>query len=1034
MSKPNASLKAYWRSLDAHSSIVAGGAPQVSHDEFPAQAATGAAGAGGQLTQLRVKRRSFVGLLGASTAIAGLTGCVRKPVEHILPFAKRPEDMIPGASLYYSSGFQAGGSVFGILVEATDGRPIKIEGNPKHSASQGATDVWAQASVLSLYDTDRSQFPQAQMDGELVPSDWDSASEGIDEILGAARKAGGKGMAVVIPWTVSPSLRAQLETLKKNYPQARLVLSDPMAPVNSTGSIELLAQPGSRVTHHLAGASVVLSVDSDFMGAELDHVRLSKEFARGRSPLGEGDPMNRLYAVESQFSVTGANADHRLPLRSSRVGIFLVALAHELMTNHGIKLPSSFEGIIGVQELGEAEAKWVGAVAKDLIAARDERETHSAILVGERQPAWVHGLGLVLNIALGNQGKSVHLGTDEGAPVTEDLKALAEGLGTGAITTVFCLDANPAYVAPGELGLPALLAKATLVHAGYHVDETAKLAAWHLPLSHTLESWGDVESTEGVVTICQPLIEPIFDTKSSVELLSWWSSGHRMPNYDLVYSFWKKLLGANFSKRRWERWLHDGIVSGIPRSPGIPLLQNFEGLADAIDTGLKKYGPDTAFEVNFHVDPKVGDGRYANNGWLQECPHPMSKLCWDNAAYISPADAKEMGVENCDLLNIQISDRVVQVPAWIMPGQARQTISVSIGYGREGLGFIAEDAGINVYPLQAAKNPWFVANAGVSKFGGQRMIYSTQDHGTLDPGLGYPLRPIVRETTVDAEGKWANPEFSAEGDLMKPEDLKSLWEHNEEATLGEPKLTGKQQWGMVIDLNRCNGCNACVVACQAENNIPLVGKKEVGNGREMHWIRLDRYFSGWDLESPEAVMQPMLCQHCETAPCENVCPVAATAHSPEGLNAMAYNRCIGTRYCANNCPYKVRRFNFHNYNKRVEEDWGQDPLVRMSRNPDVTVRFRGVIEKCSYCVQRINGAKIEAHVAGQDTVPDGVIVSACEQVCPSEAIVFGDVADPTSRVAKLKATERDYGVLSDLLTRPRTTYLGRIRNPNPELA
>jgi len=1031
MSKPNASLKAYWRSLDAHSSLVQGSAPQASHDEFPAEAA----GVGGELTQLRVRRRSFVGILGASTALAGLTtGCIRKPVERILPFAKRPEDVVPGEALFYSTGFQVGGSVLGILAEATDGRPIKIEGNPKHGASQGATDVWAQASVLSLYDPDRSQFPQTVTDGELVGADWESARAGVDEILGAARKAGGKGMALVIPWTVSPSLRAQLETLKKNYPEARLVLCDPMAPINATASVEMLAQPGARMTHHLSGASVVVSIDSDFMGAELDHVRLSKEFARKRSPLGQGDPMNRLYVVEPHFSSTGANADHRLPLRSSKIGPFLIALAHELATNHGIKMPSSFEGIIGAQELGEQEAKWVAALAKELIAARDDRESHSAILVGERQPAWVHGLGLVLNVALGNQTKSVHLRVEESAPVTEDLNALAEGLSSGAITTVFCLDTNPALVAPGELGMGELLGKATVVHAGYHLDETARLAAWHLPISHQLESWGDLESSEGIITVCQPLIVPMYDTKSTIELLSWWSSGHWMPNYDLVYSFWKNLLGGNFSKRRWEQWLHDGIVSGIPRSPGIPVFEHFDTLAEAINDGVSKYGPDTEFEVNFHIDPKVGDGRYANNGWLQECPHPMSKLCWDNGAYISPADAKELGVENCDLLNIQVGERTIQAPVWIMPGQASKTVSLNIGYGREGIGYVAEDAGINVYPLQGAKNPWFVANSGVSKLGGQRMIYSTQDHGTLDPGLGYPLRPIVRETSVDAEGKWANPEFADEGDLMKPEDLKSLWEHNTEATLGEPKLTGKQQWGMVIDLNRCNGCSACVVACQAENNIPLVGKKEVGNGREMHWIRLDRYFSGWDAESPEAVMQPMLCQHCETAPCENVCPVAATTHSPEGLNDMAYNRCIGTRYCANNCPYKVRRFNFHNYNKRMDEDWGQDPVGRMVRNPDVTVRFRGVIEKCTFCVQRINGAKITAHVAGEDTVADGVIVSACEQVCPSEAIVFGDVADPTSRVSKLKATERNYGVLSDLLTRPRTTYLGRIRNPNPELA
>jgi molybdopterin-containing oxidoreductase family iron-sulfur binding subunit len=662
------------------------------------------------------------------------------------------------------------------------------------------------------------------------------------------------------------------------------------------------------------------------------------------------------------------------------------------------------------------------------------------VIVGERQPVWAYALGMLINYALGNGGNTLRMRHDDQAVATDNLAALAAGLRDNSITQVICLDTNPAYDAPGELGLAEALKGKVLVHLGHHVDETGQLATWCLPAAHYLESWGDLEAIDSTVSIVQPLIAPLHGGRSALELLAWIASDAQIDGYSLVQGYWRTVLGPMYSDRVWRRWLHDGIAQGIPRSGTSPTPRDVSGLITALGTADVAAGQ--GIEVNFHLDPKLADGRYSNNGWLQEAPHPMTKLTWDNAAYISIDTARTLGVENCDLVRVTVGGRALDLPVWIAPGQADNTVSINLGYGRRNLGEVANGAGADGYSLQGAANPWFIAGE-VAKLGGRREVYSTQNHGSLDPGVdpaspkddsvgmnpgrGYPARPIVRETTVD--GFKADPNFSQQGDLIAKENLKSLWDHNTHPDFGPPALVGNQQWGMAIDLNKCTGCTACTVACQAENNIPVVGRSQVANGREMHWIRLDRYYTG-PKEAPQAVVQPMLCQHCETAPCENVCPVNATAHSPEGLNDMAYNRCIGTRYCANNCPYKVRRFNFFNFNKERVND---NEMTRMQKNPDVTVRFRGVIEKCSYCVQRIQEAKIQAHTAGEDFVKDGVIVTACQQVCPSRAITFGDVADPKTMVSQVKKSVRNYGVLTDLNTRPRTTYLARVRNPNPEL-
>ena len=1042
MTKPTDTLKTYWRSLADHD-----GTAHAPADEFPGQAE--AASAATLVAPTRLARRKFTGILGASTALAGLTttGCLRKPVEHILPFARRPEDMIPGQAVYYATAHQVGHSVLGLLVESQDGRPTKVEGNPRHPNSAGATDMWAQASVLSLYDPDRCRVPhRLGADGKHVATDWDTVIEELGATLKELRASKGAGLALVVPTVLSPTYRDTLRTFKEKFDKARIITSDPSAASNGNAGAEMVAGPGARATFHLTGAKVIAAFDSDFLGTEVDHVRLQREYAEGREAFDTAGAaeMSRLYAIEPHFTTTGAQADHRLRIRSAQVGGVLAAVAAALFSGKdALRLPPGGDGLVAAlpkAELDEAQTKFVAALVQDLRAARTARKP-SVLLVGERQPAWVHALGILLNFGLGNGNNTVRLRQDDQVVASEGVAALAAGVKDGSITQVLCLETNPAYDAPGELGLAEALKGLVLVHLGSHVDETGRLATWCLPASHYLESWGDLEAADSTISIVQPLIAPLHPSKSALELLAWIASDSQLDGYSLVQGYWRTVVGPMYSDRVWRRWLHDGVVQGVTRAAGSPSPRDVAPLLAAMATANVAAGE--GYELDFHLDPKLVDGRFSNNGWLQEAPHPMTKMTWDNAAYVSIDTARKLGVENCDLLNISIAGRTAQLPVWIAPGQADGTVSVNLGYGRKGLGQVAEGAGVDVYALQSAGNPWFAAGVQVAKFGGRRMIYSTQDHGSLDPGVdpaspkddskgqnpgrGYPARPIVRETTV--AGFKADPEFSQKGDLIAKANLRSLWDHNVHPDFGPPVLVGAQQWGMVIDLNKCTGCTACTVACQAENNIPVVGRSQVANGREMHWIRLDRYYTG-PKEAPEAVVQPMLCQHCETAPCENVCPVQATAHSPEGLNDMAYNRCIGTRYCANNCPYKVRRFNFFNFNKDRVND---DELVRMVKNPDVTVRFRGVIEKCSYCVQRIQEAKIQAHTAGEDNVKDGVIVTACQQVCPSRAIEFGDVADPETKVSKIKASRRNYGVLTDLNTRPRTTYLARVRNPNPEL-
>ena len=737
MTKPTESLKNYWRSL----ADLDGTMPVVA-DEFPG-AETSATPA--LLPATKLARRKFAGLLGASTALAGLTttGCIRKPVENILPFSKRPEDMIPGQAMYYATAYQVGHSVLGLLVESQDGRPTKIEGNPRHSNSNGATDMWAQASVLSLYDPDRCRVPhRLGADGKHTASDWDTVTEELGATLKELRNAQGAGVALVVPTVLSPTYRDTLRGFQEKWPKARIIVDDPAAANNAVAGAEMIAGPGARPTYHLAGVKLIASFDADFLGTEFDHVRLQREYADGRAITSPADApeMSRLYVLEPHLTVTGAQADNRLRVRGGEVGGLLSALADRLFAEKDVRLPPGGDQVRGAlpkATLTPEQDKFVTVLAADLTAARKARRPN-VIVVGERQPAWVHALGFLLNYALGNGANSLRLRLDDLAVATEPMAALAAGLRDGSITQVITLETNPAYDGAGELGLAEALKGKVLLHLGHHVDETGQIASWCLPAAHYLESWGDLEAADSTLSIVQPLIAPLHGGRSSLELLAWIANDAQIDGYSLVQGYWRTVLGPMYSDRVWRRWLHDGVAQGVPRAGTTPTPRDLGGLTTALTAAgsAEAAGSSgTGYELDFHLDPKIADGRHANNGWLQENPHPLTKLTWDNAAYVSIETARKLAVENCDNLRIAVGGREVIIPVWIAPGQADDTISLPLGYGRRNIGAVSKDSGVDVYGLQAGPNPWIVAGAEVAKQGTRRMVYSTQNHGSLDPGV-----------------------------------------------------------------------------------------------------------------------------------------------------------------------------------------------------------------------------------------------------------------------------------------------------------
>jgi len=979
--------KSYWRSLTEKS-----GDPNYKASlaaEFPEGTA--------EMTpeETDVSRRSFLTIMGASMALAGMTAC-RRPEEKILPYAKPPEELIPGKPLYYATAVSMYGTALGLLVESHEGRPTKIEGNPRHPESLGATTTHLQALVLDMYDPDRSNAPLEK--GQKRTRD--DVTKTLRDLSAKVKADGGRTLAILTQDHRSPTLDAALRELRAQLPAARVVRYEPFDRSAGLEGSKFAFGRAVEPVYALDKAMVIATLDSDAFGRESSPLKNARGWVVNRDP-ENGRALNRMYSVESIHSVTGANADHRLRLRSADVAQFTLALAQKL----------GVEGVAPAAPLAPNAQKFLDALAKDLSANRGK----SAVLVGHTQPAAVHGVVALINHALGNVGATVNYvrAFDDATPSgPKALVELANAINSKQVDTVLILGGNPAFDGPADAGFAkAIAGAATSIHLNTHADETSSACTWHIPRANFLEGWSDVRSEDGTYSIVQPLIAPLYDGFTDAEVVRALIGDVRKP-YELVRETFGR-LGFGDDKA-WKKALHDGFVAGSAFAGETVAPSGGAAAAAAKSLPVASAG----FEVTIHPDAHAYDGRFANNGWMQELPDAMTKLTWGSSAWLSLATAKELGVDEGDHVTVAVETGSVTLPVVIAPGQADKSVAVFLGQGRR-FGRVATGVGVDVYPLFKSTSQYVavgnVTRASVSveiqKTASikKNVLSRTQEHFNMEG------RPIVRETT--AAQYTAQPNVIR--DMTPPgPPLESLW---------HPHPAEGHKWGMTIDLNACIGCNACMVACQSENNVPVVGVLGVRKSREMHWLRIDRYFEG-SLDDPRSVMMPMLCQQCENAPCESVCPVGATAHSPEGLNDMAYNRCIGTRYCANNCPYKVRRFNFFNYSKNFIT------TQQMQLNPNVSVRSRGVMEKCTWCTQRINEARIAAKLTEADgRVRDGSIVTACQQACPTRAITFGDYNDRESMVSRKAALPRAYALLAEFNFRPRLQYLGKVRNPNTEL-
>jgi molybdopterin-containing oxidoreductase family iron-sulfur binding subunit len=945
-----------------------------------------------------ITRRDMILLLGASMSLAGLAGC-RRPVEEIVPYVAAPEGTLPGVPRYYATTMPFRRSAYGLIVESHEGRPTKIEGNPAHPSTSGASSVRVQGSVLSLYDPDRSQ--SVTLKGEKKV--WTDFVTAWGELSKTHAADGGAGLAVLSESSSSPTLARLASELKTRFPQSQWATYDAVSDENRLAGLRQATGRDVDLMLRFDRAAVILSLDADPLLTDPETIRHTRGFADGRRAGASGGTMNRLYAVEAVYSITGANADHRLRLESRQIPAFVGALAARLGAPGASG--DSAASVPGV------EPRWLDAVAKDLLANRGT----SLIVAGERQPAAVHAAVCALNAHLGNTGKTVSYfeAKDAVLPSVSSLTTLVSAMSAGTVQTLVILGGNPVFDAPADLDFAAAMAKVPhAIALGHMVDETSSRAEWHIPLAHYLESWGDARAVGGTLSVVQPLILPLFGGRTAVEVVGLMLGDKDRPGYEIVRDTWKPILGDADFEKKWNRVLHDGLLAGseLAEFAATANAESVAGLAGATASG-------GGLEVVFVASSALHDGRFANDGWLQELPDPMTKVVWDNPALVSPKTAETLGVENEEVVRLDYSGRSVELPVWIVPGMADNVVALTLGYGRQRAGRVGSNVGFDTFKVRTSKASGFDSGATATKLGRRYALSVTQDHGSMEG------RPLVRESTV-AELRSESGENREEA---KPGALGVFEEESEHFSLWKEHTYDQgHQWGMTIDLNACTGCNACMVACQSENNVPVVGKVQVGRQREMHWIRIDRYFAGEPEGSPEVVFQPVNCMQCEDAPCEQVCPVAATVHDKEGLNVMVYNRCIGTRYCSNNCPYKVRRFNFFNFTKDTPG------VLKLAMNPDVSVRARGVMEKCSYCTQRIVRGKIDAKLAGRE-LRDGDVKTACQQACPANAIEFGDIRDQASRVTKAKADKRNYALLDELNTRPRTTYLAKVRNPNPEL-
>jgi molybdopterin-containing oxidoreductase family iron-sulfur binding subunit len=952
-----------------------------------------------------ITRRDMIMLVGASLSLAGLAGC-RRPVEEIVPYVTPPEEVVPGIPRYYATTMPFRRSAYGLIVESHEGRPTKIEGNPSHPSTLGASGSLVQASVLGLYDPDRSQT--VRLRGE--PSTWSDFVTAWGQLSEAHAADGGAGLAVLSESFSSPTLARLSSDLRARYPRLQWATYDAVSDENRVAGLRSATGRDLDLMLRIDQASVVLALDADPLLTDPEMIRHARGFADRRRAGASGGTMNRLYAVEGVYSLTGAMADHRLRLQSRQIAPFLAALAARLAPPEAGAASLAGAGAPGV------DPRWIDALANDLLANRGR----GLIVAGERQPAAVHAAVCALNTYLGNTGGTVsyYETRDAALPSASSLASLVSAMQAGAIQTLVVLGGNPVFDAPADLDFASAVAKVPQTIAlGHTVDETSIQATWHIPRAHYLESWGDARAVGGTLSVVQPLILPLFGGRTPVEVLGLMVGGQDRSGYDIVRETWNPILGEAEFDSKWNRVLHDGLLAGSELPEVVPGLtgEPFAELARATGAGAGAAGSQPAdagspgdLEIVFLPSPSLHDGRFANEGWLQELPDPLTKLTWDNPALVSPNTAEALGLASEDVVRLDHAGRAVELPVWLLPGMADGVVALTLGYGRSHAGRVGSGVGVDAFTVRTSEALGFDSGVSLTRLGRTYPLSATQEHGSMEG------RPIVRESTLTE--LQSQPGAGAEP-AGEPHHF-SLWQ--------EHAYDQGHQWGMTIDLNSCIGCNACMVACQSENNIPVVGRAQVAKGREMHWIRVDRYFSGEPSGSTEVVFQPVPCMHCEDAPCEQVCPVAATVHDREGLNVMVYNRCIGTRYCSNNCPYKVRRFNFFNFTKDTPD------ILQLAMNPDVTVRARGVMEKCSYCTQRINKAKIDARFAGRE-LRDGDVKTACQQACPASAIEFGDLRDPSSRVVKAKADPRNYALLEELNTKPRTTYLAKVRNPNPDL-
>jgi MoCo/4Fe-4S cofactor protein with predicted Tat translocation signal len=1033
-------------------------------------------------------RRHFMGIMGASMAMASMSGCVRRPVENIMPYAKMPEDVLPGVPSYYATTTHIAGDAIGLVVESNDGRPTKIEGNFEHPDSMGGINGTHQAMVLDLYDPARLRTPSKGK----VPATWTAAEKFMKSHFGQLVTAGGAGLHVLSGANPSPTFDTLRRRFNQRLPKSSWYTYEPISYDNQRAGLKAAFGKNRRAVYSFSRARCVLSLDSDFLGTEQGDVHNARNWASLRDLKSNLDKMSRLYMVEGIFSLTGTNADHRLRLRTSQIEAFAFLVAEELMKD-GLILPEDLRAAIKPRTASlrsnKKALKFAAAVAKDLMARqmRVGMATDGLVVAGRRQSALVHNLAAAINYFLSKDSGVVSYFDDPARDPADagdmaNITALTAALNAGSVKSLVILDSNPIYSAPGDVGFAAALAKAKT--AGTQVicladtgDETTKLADWVIPRAHFLEAWGDTVGSTGTLAIQQPVIEPLHGAWSEIEVLARMLGDEPTDGYTLVRNMWKRVYGATGFTTRWRQWLHDGKAikpinypqEGNPQHQGAGAL-----LSTKVPSG--KAAKDN-LELVFVEDSRLYDGRFSNNSWLLECPDPITKIAWDNAALVSPKTAEALGIPPSSQIGktettrilLEVGGKNVEMPAWIVPGMADNTVVVAMGHGRDFASYLPyHDRGVvgfDVNPLRSVQSPDLLTGATISKKGGMYPIACLQRFGRQEPGFDFPKRALVREATLSEYQD--DPTFAQEGIIqhgpngavvpkktVRGEDTDYVVFHPPMKTPHDPPAKGADyskghQWAMVIDLNKCTGCNSCLVACVAENNIPSVGKEEARYGREMHWLRMDRYFVG-DTDEPEVVHQPMLCSQCENAPCENVCPVQATAHSPEGLNDMAYNRCVGTRYCANNCPFKVRRFNFYNYTQssstweglkirgaQVVDPNSDDELLHMVRNPDVTVRFRGVMEKCTYCIQRITRGKREASLAenalaSRESIRK--ISTACQQSCPSDCITFGDINDKGNRLNEKRALDRNYQLLTELNLRTRTTYLAKVRNTNPALA